>query len=120
MNQRSYFNGAVENLVCLGGTATYNGITVGTNMLVEAKKANPNTKLVLFLLSDGEKNQGYDLSDVDDILKEYQIPVYSIAYGDGANMDELNAVSSVNEATVIDADSDDVIYKLKNLFNAQM
>ena len=120
LNQRSYFNGAVENLVCLGGTATYNGITVGTNMLVEAKKANPNTKLVLFLLSDGEKNQGYDLSDVDDILKEYQIPVYSIAYGDGANMDELNAVSSVNEATVIDADSDDVIYKLKNLFNAQM
>ncbi len=120
LNQRSYFNGAVENLVCLGGTATYNGITVATDMLVEAKKANPNTKLVLFLLSDGETNQGYDLSDVDDILKEYQIPVYSIAYGDEANMNELNAVSSVNEATVIDADSDDVIYKLKNLFNAQM
>lgn len=120
LNQRSYFNGAVENLVCLGGTATYNGITVAANMLVEAKEADPNTKLVLFLLSDGEKNQGYDLSDVEDILKEYQIPVYSIAYGEGANMEELNAVSSVNEATVIDADSDDVIYKLKNLFNAQM
>lgn len=120
LNQRSYFNGAVENMVCLGGTATYNGITVAANMLVEAKEADPNTKLVLFLLSDGEKNQGYDLSDVEDILKEYQIPVYSIAYGEGANMEELNAVSSVNEATVIDADSDDVIYKLKNLFNAQM
>jgi len=120
LNQRSYFNGAVENLVCLGGTATYNGITVAANMLVEAKEADPNTKLVLFLLSDGEKNQGYDLTDVEDILKEYQIPVYSIAYGEEANMEELNAVSSVNEATVIDADSDDVIYKLKNLFNAQM
>lgn len=120
LNQRSYFNGAVENMVCLGGTATYNGITVAANMLVEAKEADPNTKLVLFLLSDGEKNQGYDLSDVEDILKEYQIPVYSIAYGEEANMEELNAVSSVNEATVIDADSDDVIYKLKNLFNAQM
>lgn len=120
LNQRSYFNGAVENLVCLGGTATYNGIAVAANMLVEAKEADPNTKLVLFLLSDGEKNQGYDLTDVKDILKEYQIPVYSIAYGEGANMEELNNVSSVNEATVIDADSDDVIYKLKNLFNAQM
>ena len=120
LNQRSYFNGAVENLVCLGGTATYNGITVAADMLVQAEKADPNTKLVLFLLSDGVKNQGYDLSEVEDILKEYQIPVYSIAYGEEANMTELNAVSSVNEATVIDADSDDVIYKLKNLFNAQM
>lgn len=41
----------------------------------------------------------------------WQIPVYSIAYGEGANMDESNAVSSVNEATVIDADSDDMDYK---------
>lgn len=120
LNQRSYFNGAVENLTALGGTATYNGIAVGTKMLVDAKKKDPNTKLVLFLLSDGQQNQGYNLSDVDGILKEYQIPVYSIAYGGEADMEELKAVSSVNEATVIDADSDDVLYKLKNLFNAQM
>ena len=120
LNQRSYFNGAVENLTALGGTATYNGITVGAKMLADAKKKDPNTKLVLFLLSDGQQNQGYNLSDVDGILKEYQIPVYSIAYGGEADMEELKAVSGVNEATVIDADSDDVLYKLKNLFNAQM
>ena len=89
-------------------------------MLADAKKKDPNTKLVLFLLSDGQQNQGYNLSDVDGILKEYQIPVYSIAYGGEADMEELKAVSGVNEATVIDADSDDVLYKLKNLFNAQM
>ena len=120
LNQRSYFNGAVENLTALGGTATYNGITVGAKMLADAKKKDPNTKLVLFLLSDGQQNQGYNLSDVDGILKEYQIPVYSIAYGGEADLEELKAVSGVNEATVIDADSDDVLYKLKNLFNALM
>ena len=35
-------------------------------------------------------------------------------------MDELKEVSGINEAAVIDADSDDVVYQLKNLFNAQM
>lgn len=120
LNQRAYFNGAVSNLNALGGTATYDGITVGADMLVKAKEANPDTKLVLFLLSDGRKNDGYDLSDVKYILETYQIPVYSIAYGEDCDLDELNEVSSVNEAATINADSDDVVYQLKNLFNAQM
>lgn len=120
LNQRAYFNGAVSNLNALGGTATYDGIIVGVDMLVKAKEANPNTKLVLFLLSDGRKNDGYDLSDVKSILETYQIPVYSIAYGNDCDLDELNDVSSVNEAATINADSDDVVYQLKNLFNAQM
>lgn len=120
LNQRAYFNGAVSNLNALGGTATYDGITVGVDMLVKAKEANPNTKLVLFLLSDGRKNDGYDLGDVKSILETYQIPVYSIAYGNDCDLDELNEVSSVNEAATINADSDDVVYQLKNLFNAQM
>lgn len=120
LNQRAYFNGAVSNLNALGGTATYDGITVGVDMLVKAKETNPNTKLVLFLLSDGKKNDGYDLKDVKTILETYQIPVYSIAYGDDCDLNELNEVSSVNEAATINADSDDVVYQLKNLFNAQM
>lgn len=120
LNQRAYFNGAVSNLNALGGTATYDGITVGVDMLVKAKEANPNTKLVLFLLSDGQRNDGYSLGDVKSILETYQIPVYSIAYGNDCDLDELNEVSSVNEAATINADSDDVVYQLKNLFNAQM
>ena len=54
------------------------------------------------------------------ILEAYQIPVYSIAYGDECDLDELNEVSSVNEAATINTDADDVVYQLKNLFNAQM
>lgn len=120
LNQRAYFNGAVNNLVALGGTATYDGITVAVDMLVKAKADDPNTKLVLFLLSDGKMNTGYDLNSIKSILEAYEIPVYSIAYGDEADMEELKLVSSVNEATTISADSDDVVYQLKNLFNAQM
>ena len=120
LNHRAYFNGAVNDLSALGGTATYDGIAVGVDMLIKAKQADPDTKLVLFLLSDGKCNSGYDLDDVKKVLEVYQIPVYSIGYGDEMNMDELKAVSSINEAATIDADSDDVVYKLKNLFNAQM
>lgn len=120
LNQRAYFNGAVSNMSALGGTATYDGITVAADMLVKAKEANPNTKPVLFLLSDGLCNTGYRLNDIRDILEDYQIPVYSIAYGNDCDLDELKEVSDVNEAAMINADSDDVVYQLKNLFNAQM
>lgn len=120
LTQHSYFNGAVGNLSAYGGTATYNGIAVATNMLIKAKKANPDTKLVLFLLSDGQSNCGYKLRQLSPVLESYKIPVYSIAYGEDADIDELKEVSGINEAAVIKADSDDVLYQLKNLFNAQM
>ena len=118
INQRSYFTGAVEDLQALGGTATFNAIAVAIDMLMDAKEANPDTKLMLFVLSDGETNIGYNLSDVEKVIEALEIPVYTIGYN--ANISALEAISSINEAASINADSDDVVYKLKSLFNAQM
>ena len=118
LNHRSYFQGAVEDLSAGGGTATFNAVLVAIDMLLQAKEANPETKLMLFVLSDGETNTGYDLYDVEDIIRKYQIPVYTIGYN--ADISALQAISQINEAASINADSDDVIYKLKSLFNAQM
>jgi Ca-activated chloride channel family protein len=118
LNQRSYFAGAVQSLSAEGATATYDAVLVALDMLLQAKEENPNTKLVMFLLSDGAQNVGADLSDIDDILRYYGIAVYSIGYN--ADISELEQISSINEGAVINADSDDVIYKLKSLFNAQM
>ncbi len=118
LNQRSYFAGAVQSLSADGATATYDAVMVALDMLLKYKEANPNVKPVIFLLSDGEQNSGYEFEDIEGILKHYGIVVYSIGYN--ANIDELSKISSLNEGTVINADSDDVIYKLKNLFNAQM
>lgn len=118
LNQRAYFQGAVEDLQAVGGTATYNGITVGVNMLLEAKKNNPNAKLMLFLLSDGATTEGSPLELVSPIIKESGIPVYTIGYN--ADIEALQSISNINEASSINADSDDVIYKIKSLFNAQM
>lgn len=118
LNQRAYFQGAVEDLQAVGGTATYDGITVAVKMLIEAKESNPDAKLMLFLLSDGETNQGNPLEYVEPVIRESGIPVYTIGYN--ANIEALQTISNINEASSINADSDDVIYKIKSLFNAQM
>lgn len=120
LNQRAYFQGAVEDLTAVGGTASYDAVTVGADMLIKAKEEHPDAKVMLFLLSDGRANTGWDLDSIGYMLQENNIPVYTISYGEDADTDELAALSSVNEASSINADSEDIVYKLKSLFNAQM
>ncbi len=116
LNQRSFFTGAVENMKAGGSTAMYDAIIVATKMLMEEKAKNPNTKLMLFVLSDGQSNSGHSLNDAKDMLRTLNIPIYTIGYN--ANIQELKTLSSINEAASINADSEDVIYKLGSLFNA--
>jgi len=118
INQRSFFTGAVQKMTANGGTAMFDGITVAIKMLMEEKQKNPNAKLMLFVLTDGETNEGHSLNDTRDMIKGLKIPIYSIGYN--ANISVLETVSKINEAASINADTDDVVYKLENLFNAQM
>ena len=118
LNQRAYFTGAVNDLQANGSTAMYDSIIVATKMLLEEKVKNPNAKLMLFVLSDGETNYGHSLKDVRGILQAFKIPIYTIGYN--ANIKALQELSSINEAASINADSEDVVYKLGSLFNAQM
>ncbi len=116
LNQRSFFAGAVENMQAGGSTAMYDAIIVATKMLMEEKAKNPNTKLMLFVLSDGNSNYGHSLNDAEGMLRILKIPIYAIGYN--ANIQELQTLSSINEAASINADTDDVVYKLASLFNA--
>jgi Ca-activated chloride channel family protein len=120
LNQRAFFQGAVENLSANGSTASYDAIVVALDMLIKEKESNPNAKLMLFLLSDGEANVGASLDDIRGVLEYYQIPVYTISYGEYADTDAMEAVSAINEAASINATVEDVVYKMKSLFNAQM
>jgi Ca-activated chloride channel family protein len=120
LNQRAYFQGALDNLQAWGSTASYDAVLVGVDMIKKAKEDNPNAKVMLFLLSDGMANEGFELDDISGVLKEEKIPVYTISYTSAADKDAMQALSDVNEAASIDADSDDIIYKIKSLFNSQM
>jgi Ca-activated chloride channel family protein len=118
INQRSLFTGAVEDMAPGGSTSMFDGIIVGTKMLMDEKAKNPNAKLMLFVLTDGETNYGHSLNDVEGVLKTLKIPIYTIGYN--ADIQELQTVSNINEAASINADTDDVVYKLGSLFNAEI
>ncbi|MFC5406030.1 vWA domain-containing protein [Cohnella soli] len=116
--QQSMFVGTVNALVAGGGTATFNGIVVALKMLQDELAAHPNEKPIIFVLSDGETNEGYSLSDIKGLIETYKIPIYTIGYN--ANIKALQSISSINEAASINADTDDVVYKIGNLFNVQL
>lgn len=117
-NQQSMFVGAVSSLQAGGGTATFDGIAVAMKMLQDEMAVNPDVKPLIFVLSDGETNEGHSLKDIRGLIETYKIPVYTIGYN--ANIDALQSISSINEAASINADTDDVVYKISNLLNVQM
>jgi Ca-activated chloride channel family protein len=117
-DQRSYFSNAVKSLRAGGNTAMFSAVVVAQKMLMDAKTRNPNTKLMLFVLTDGESNHGYNFRDIERTARGVKIPIYTIGYN--SNIDELQKLSNINEAATMNADSDNVIYRLESLFNAQM
>lgn len=117
-NQQSMFVGAINSLQASGGTATFDGIVVAMKMLQDTLAVNPDVKPVIFVLSDGETNEGHSLKDIRGLIENYKIPIYTIGYN--ANIKALESISSINEAASINADTDDVVYKIGNLLNVQM
>jgi Ca-activated chloride channel family protein len=69
---------------------------------------------MIFVLSDGETNRGHSLNEIKGIVQGLGIPIYTIGYN--ANIPALKEIASWNEAAYIDADTDDVVYNLKNMF----
>lgn len=119
--QRAYFSGAVKSLTANGGTATYDAVLVALDMLRAKAEEVPEAKLMLFVLSDGASNRGYSLGRITDIVGGMKVPVYTIGYNMGASdSNELKQLSEINEATLIDAQTDDIVNQLRNLFNVQL
>jgi Ca-activated chloride channel family protein len=118
LKNRSLFSGAVHDLQTGGSTATFDGIAVALDMLQKEKEKDPNLKLRIFVLSDGEINRGHSLNEIRGIVEESGIPIYTIGYN--ADIEALREISRINEAASINADTDDVVYELRNLFNAEM
>ena len=119
--QRAYFSGAIKDLRVAGNTATYNATLVGAKMLLDASKNVPDAKLLLFVLTDGETNAGYNLDRIMPIISSLQIPVYTIGYEVGSSaLSELQKLSNLNEASCINTDVEGIVNVLRNLFNVNM
>jgi len=118
VQQKSLFNGAVERLITGGRTATNNGVMVAANLLIEFRRNNPDHKLLIFVLSDGERNRGLDLDAVSDALEWSGIPVHSIAYE--VTSDEMKQLSSLAEGAYVESSADSAAYRIGNLLNSEM
>ncbi len=118
LNHKATFMGAVQDMSPGGSTAMYDGIAVSLSMLVEARRANPDVKPVLFVLTDGATNVGHEFSDMRRIIQGLGIPIYTIGYE--AQIDELKRLSATVEAASLNADVDRIEYMIGSLLNAQM
>lgn len=118
INQKASFIAAAEDLTAGGNTAMYDGIAVALSLLAKAKEADPSIKPVLFVLTDGETNNGLYFDDMEAIIKGLRVPIYTIGYE--ADFDELKRVSGLVEAATINAGEGEIRYKIGSLLNAQM
>ena len=115
--QKAYFSGEVKSLSEGGSTATYDAVLVALNMLAEKAREIPDARLMLFVLSDGQQNEGYSLERITPIVGGMRVPVYTIGYNYDDGNRELNMLSEINEASMLNATSDDIVNQLRNLFN---
>ncbi|MDR2340204.1 MAG: VWA domain-containing protein [Deltaproteobacteria bacterium] len=118
LNQRSLFTGAAKNMTDGGGTAMFDAIVVAEKMIHDVKPSHPNSKFMIFVLTDGETTEGARFKDVRDMIAGLQVPIHTIGYN--ANLEALREVSRINEAASIIADTDDVVYQIQSFFNAEM
>lgn len=119
-NQKAYFQGAINNLTANGGTASYEAICVALDMIEKEKVNHPDAKCMIFLLTDGYANGTMSMNSIKYAVVQSEVPIYTIGYTDQADMNSLKELSGINEAASINADSDDIIYQIKSLFNAQL
>ncbi len=118
LNQKGRFVAAAEEMSAGGGTAMYDGIALGLQMLADELAVNPDTKPMLFVLSDGETTDGMTFDDMRWVIEGIGIPVYTVGFE--ANVDELAKLSALVEAASLDASEDDIEYKIGSMFNAEL
>ena len=119
LTQKTLYKGAVNSLDANGSTAMYNGLCVAMDRIYQkSQELGGNCTPIIFVLTDGDNNTGYGFSDTKNIIAGMDIPIYTISYNYAA--DSLSELASINEAAAIVGNSEDITYKLRNLFNAEM
>ncbi len=116
--QKARFLKAVDEMSTGGGTAMFDGIAVSLRILEDELKKDPTAKPMLFVLTDGETNEGHTFDQLAPVVRGMRMPVHTIGFE--ADIKALGKVSSLVEAASIKAGVDDVAYKIATMLNSQM
>ena len=117
--QHKRFLAAIDNLRADGATAMYDGVMIALGKLMEQKKANPDGRFYMLLLTDGQANRGLNFEEIDKILEYSGVRIYPIAYGT-VNTKELEAIAALRESTVKKGTPENVQDLLKGLFQTNL
>jgi len=115
---KAKFIASVERMEPNGSTAMFDGVLVAATMVLEAKQNLPKCRPIIFVLTDGETNTGYKFSNSRSVIKGLEIPIYTIGYG--YDNEILKSLSSLNEAANLNAQTEDIVYQIGELLNAEM
>lgn len=115
---QSRLDAVTNQLFAGGGTAMYDGILVALDMVLAASDADPSVRPLVFVLTDGQTTDGNTFGDVERIIEGLGIPVHTIGFE--ADIDELTRLSNLVEAANINADVDDVVFRIASMFNSEL
>jgi Ca-activated chloride channel homolog len=110
---------AIDQLQPDGATALYDGLAVGLADLMEKQKTDSDGRFYLLLLTDGERTDGLDLTQIKDVIRYSGVRVYPIAYGE-VNQQELEAIAAIREGSVYEGTPEKVQVLLKDLFQTNL
>lgn len=116
--QKAAFQAAARGLDTGGQTAMYDAVAVALSLLGEYRKAHADVRPMVFVLTDGETNTGAKYDESAPIIAGLKIPIYTIGFETQGK--ELSKLSAIVEAASMNANEQDIRYKIGNLFNAQM
>lgn len=115
---KAAFQAGARRLEAGGNTAMYDAVAVALSMLHDYRQDHPEVRPMVFVLTDGETNTGATYEKAAPIIAGLKVPVYTIGFD--VKVKELSRLSSLVEAANIDANEQDLRYKIGALFNAQM
>ena len=100
-NDSKKLKDGIDTLYPSGGTAMGDGISISTQSL--SQNARPDVEKIIVLLSDGVSNMGSEPRLAAGIAKENNVTIFSVGYGDFADVQTLKAVASVTGGKYYDA-----------------
>ena len=87
------------------------------------KRANTESELLIILLTDGGTNNNiekdFKYKEIKEIIDSLNVPVYVIEYDKVTSDDVLKEIAALNNGVYIKADTHNIGYIIKNLFNAE-
>ena len=100
-NDSKNLKNGIDTLYPGGGTAMGDGIHITTQSLSQDTRSD--ARKIIVLLSDGVSNIGLDPRLAAGIARENNVTIYSVGYGDFADVQTLKAIASVTGGEYYDA-----------------